>query len=143
MQLTYQNILNVLKEDIPELYEHPDYDEIAPDYSGNLPYVVFDYLQLFFKECFKKKKIDLVKKIADFLEKTSSASIKDNDLRGLLMFGFMEVLYGNYEDFDKDMLDYFGKDTKKVLIDTVDHNSKIGMEDKNKVYQLFGGKLDK
>lgn len=141
MKLTYQNVSDELKKVIPELYDHPDYDEIGPNYSGDLPYVVFDYLQLFFKECFNNKKIDLVKKIADFLEKACSSD--DIKVKVLVMFGFMEVLYGNYEDFDKDMLDYFGHNTKQVLIDTVEHNSEIGMEDKNKVYQLFGDKLDR
>ena len=42
MQLTYQNILDRLKEEIPELYEHPDYDEIAPDYSGDLPHLIIN-----------------------------------------------------------------------------------------------------
>ncbi|PIR06072.1 MAG: hypothetical protein COV55_05075 [Candidatus Komeilibacteria bacterium CG11_big_fil_rev_8_21_14_0_20_36_20] len=141
MKLTYKNVLEELKTSIPELYKHPDYDEIAPDYSGNLPYVVFSYLQMFYKESFNNRDIETVKKIADFLERVSS--VKDNDLKSLLMFGFMEVFYGNYDDFDKDMLDYFGENTKQVLIDTVEHNSKIGMEDKDKAYQLFGDKLKK
>lgn len=141
MKLNYQNILDELKKTVPELYKHPGYDEIGPDYSGNLPYVVFDYLQLFFKECFKDKKFDLVKNIANFLEEACSSY--DDKLIELVMFGFMETLYGNYDDFHEDMIDYFGKNTRKVLIDTVEHNSKIGMEDKNKVYKLFGDKLDK
>ncbi|MFA5127255.1 MAG: hypothetical protein WC465_04655 [Patescibacteria group bacterium] len=141
MKLTYENVFAELKTSIPELYKHPDYDEISPDYSGNLPYVVFSYLQMFYKESFNNGDIETVKKIADFLERVSS--VEDNDLRSLLMFGFMEVLYGNYDDFDKDMLDYFGEKTKQVLIDTVEHNSKIGMEDRNKVYKLFGDKLKK
>ena len=141
IKLNYQNVLDELKKPIPELYNHSGYDEISQDYSGNLPYVVFDYLQLFLKESFKGQKFDLVKKIADFLEEACSSD--DPKLIELVMFGFMETFYGNYRDFDKDMIDYFGKNTKKVLIDTVEHNSKIGMEDKKKVYKLFGNKLDK
>jgi hypothetical protein len=141
MKLTYQNILDELKKVIPELYSYPGYDEIVPKHSGNLPYVVFDYLQLFYKRCFHEHEVDLVKRIADFLEETCSTN--DLKLKTLVMFGFMETLYGNYDDFHKDMIDYFGDNTKQVLKDTVDHNSKIGMEDKNKVYKLFGDKLEK
>ena len=139
MKLTYKNVLEELKASIPELYKHPDYDEISPDYSGNLPYVVFSYLQMFYKESFNNGNIETVKKIADFLEKASS--VKDNDLRSLLMFGFMEVFYGNYDDFDKNMLDYFGENTKQVLIDTVEHNHKIRMDNREEIYKLFGDKL--
>lgn len=139
MSLSYQNILDHLRKSIPELFSHPDYDEIVSSYSENLPYVVFDYLQLFFKKCFKEKNIGLVKKIAKFLE--NACSSEDQKLIELVMFGFMETLYGNYSDFHKDMIDYFGENTKQVLIDTVEHNSKIGMEDKDKIYKLFGDKI--
>ncbi len=139
--LNYENVLEKLLDYVPKLNNYNDYKYISDNGNRNNQYVVFGVLQNFFKEVFKEKKIKILESISKFLEEACSSD--DLKLKELGMFGFMENLYGNPEDFDKDMLDYFGKNTKQVLIDTVEHNSKIGMEDKEKIYKLFGDKLNK
>ena len=141
MKITYDNVLEKLVEVVPELIEYENYVSVKEEGSADLPYVVFGVFENFFKKSFKEHKDVILNKISEFLEYSSSSD--DDKVKELVMFGFMETLYGNYEDFDKDMLDYFGEKTKQVLIDAVEHNTKIGMDDKDKVYKLFGNKLVK
>jgi hypothetical protein len=140
MKNDYKNILEKLIKDIPEFKNYENYiAECDINNKGN-QYVVFGVLQSFFKEAFKEKRTKVVKSISKFLEEACSTD--DDKLIELVMFGFMETLYGNNGDFNKDMLDYFGDNTKKILVKTIKHNSKIGTEDKDKVYKLFGDKLE-
>lgn len=135
-KLTYKNVLEELIKYVPELKSYDLYMGLKS--SNDLPYVVFGTLENFFKQLFADNNSKTLIKISKFLERASSS--EDDKLLELVMFGFMETFYGN-DPFDKNMLDYLGPNSKKVLFETLEHNAKIGMDDKDEILKLFGDKL--
>jgi len=120
-KLVLKNVSRYVLDRVPGLGAYSNYMSLDDEEKFELPYVLFGVLYNFYVDNFSDKTIR--KKIEALLEDISSS--KSKDLEELVCFGFLENINLRSNIF-KDMIDGFGKDTRRLLKETIEHNHKLG-----------------
>jgi len=131
-KLILKNVSRYVLDRIPELGSYHNYLSLDSDEKFDLPYVLFGVLYKFYVDNFSNHEIR--KKVDQLIENISSSSGKE--LEELICFGFLENINMRSNIFD-DMINGFGKNTRRLLKETIEHNEKLGKLQKG-VYKRFG-----